>query len=76
MEKSLEEQMDVLAKKNDSGKLIKQKARLMARGFVQKKGIDFDEIFSLFVKTICFFYGDLDEEIYITHPERFEVEEK
>ena len=36
--------------KNDDEKLLKYKARLMVKGFGQKQGIDFDEIFSLVVK--------------------------
>ncbi|CAL5331695.1 unnamed protein product [Camellia sinensis] len=34
----------------ESGKLVKYKARLVVKGFGQKKGIDFDEIFSPVVK--------------------------
>ncbi|KAL9273838.1 Retrovirus-related Pol polyprotein from transposon TNT 1-94-like protein, partial [Drosera capensis] len=37
-------------KKDGDGKLIKHKARLVVKGFEQKKGIDFDEIFSPVVK--------------------------
>jgi ATP-binding cassette subfamily B (MDR/TAP) protein 1 len=37
-------------KKDSSGKIMKHKARLMVKGFLQKKGIDFDEIFSPLVK--------------------------
>ncbi|CAL5395058.1 unnamed protein product [Camellia sinensis] len=37
-------------KKDGSGKLVKYKARLVVKGFRQKKGIDFDEIFSPVVK--------------------------
>jgi hypothetical protein len=33
-------------KKNEAGKVIKHKARLVARGFVQQVGIDFDEVFA------------------------------
>ena len=36
-------------KEEDGGKQ-RHKARLVVKGFAQKKGIDFDEIFSLFVK--------------------------
>ena len=36
-------------KEEDGGKK-QYKARLVLKGFGQKKGIDFDEIFSLFVK--------------------------
>lgn len=32
-------------KKNVTGKVIKHKAQLVARGFVQQAGIDFDEVF-------------------------------
>ena len=33
-------------KRNEAGKVIKHKARLVARGFVQQVGIDFDEVFA------------------------------
>ena len=36
--------------KNDDKKLLKYKARLVLKGFGQKQGIDFDEIFSPIVK--------------------------
>ena len=33
-------------KKNEAGEVIKHKARLVARGFVQQAGVDFDEVFA------------------------------
>jgi hypothetical protein len=33
-------------KRNEAGDIVKHKARLVARGFVQQKGIDFDEVFT------------------------------
>ena len=39
-------------KKDDSGKVVKYKARLVVKGFLQKKGVDFNEIFSPVVKMV------------------------
>ena len=36
--------------KKDGDKLLKYKTRLVVKGFRQKYGVDFDEIFSLVVK--------------------------
>jgi hypothetical protein len=33
-------------KKNEAGEVIKHKARLVAHGFIQQAGIDFDEVFA------------------------------
>lgn len=33
-------------KKNSAGEVVKYKARLVAKGYVQKKGVDFDEVFA------------------------------
>ena len=70
-------------KEEDGGKKW-YKARLVVNGFVQKKGIDFDEVFlilvvieylhveKLHVKT-TFLDGDLEEEIYMQQPHGYEV---
>jgi hypothetical protein len=33
-------------KRDEVGAIVKHKARLVARGFVQREGIDFDDIFA------------------------------
>ncbi|XP_024316275.1 uncharacterized protein LOC100822297 isoform X1 [Brachypodium distachyon] len=33
-------------KKDPSGKIVKHKARLVAKGYVQRKGVDYDEVFA------------------------------
>ena len=55
-------------KKDGNGKLVRYKARLVVKGFEQKKGIDFNEIFSPFVKmtsirTILSIAASLDLEV-------------
>lgn len=34
-------------KKNADGEVVKHKAKLVAKGYVQKQGIDFEEVFAL-----------------------------
>ncbi|KAL9259890.1 Retrovirus-related Pol polyprotein from transposon TNT 1-94-like protein [Drosera capensis] len=83
-------------KRDANDKLVKRKVRLVVQGFGQKKGIDFDEIFSPVVKMtsmlglaasmnlkidqldvkIIFLHGNLNEKIYMTHIEGFEVKGK
>jgi hypothetical protein len=33
-------------KRNAEGEIVKHKARLVAKGYVQKQGIDYDEVFA------------------------------
>ncbi|KAH9699236.1 Integrase catalytic domain-containing protein [Citrus sinensis] len=47
---------------------IRYKVRLVAKGYTQKEGIDYNEVFSPAVK-----HSDLEEKIYMTQPDGFKV---
>nr|GEU66607.1 ribonuclease H-like domain-containing protein [Tanacetum cinerariifolium] len=55
-------------KKIERGIMIKNKARLVAQGYTQEKGIDYDE---MDVKS-AFLYGKIEKEVYVCQPPSFE----
>nr|GEW24228.1 retrovirus-related Pol polyprotein from transposon TNT 1-94 [Tanacetum cinerariifolium] len=64
-------------KLDELGGILKNKARLVARGYRQEEGIDFEESFALNMvvyqmdaKT-AFLNGNLREEVYVSQPDRF-----
>ncbi|GJU57407.1 putative ribonuclease H-like domain-containing protein [Tanacetum coccineum] len=50
-------------KKDKRGIVIRNKARLVAHGYRQEEGIDYEES--------AFLYGTIKEEVYVTQPPRF-----
>jgi hypothetical protein len=42
-------------KRNEAGEVVKHKARLVTRGFVQQEGINFEEVFTPItrVESVC-----------------------
>ncbi|GJY24717.1 putative ribonuclease H-like domain-containing protein [Tanacetum coccineum] len=55
-------------KKDERVIMIRNKSRLVAQGYTQEKGIDYDE---MDVKS-AFLYGKIEEEIYVYQPPGFE----
>ncbi|GJY91112.1 putative ribonuclease H-like domain-containing protein [Tanacetum coccineum] len=55
-------------KKDERGIVVRNKARLVAQGYTQEEGIDYDE---MDVKS-AFLYGTIEEEVYVCQPPSFE----
>ncbi|GJR83728.1 putative ribonuclease H-like domain-containing protein [Tanacetum coccineum] len=55
-------------KKDERGIVVRNKVRLVAQGYTQEEGIDYDE---MDVKS-AFLYGKIEEEIYVCQPPWFE----
>ncbi|GJS20631.1 putative ribonuclease H-like domain-containing protein [Tanacetum coccineum] len=55
-------------KKDERGIVIRNKARLVAQGYTQEEGIDYDEMDA----KSAFLYGTIEEEVYVCQPPGFE----
>nr|GEX91583.1 hypothetical protein [Tanacetum cinerariifolium] len=56
-------------KRDEENTVIRNKSRLVAKGYAQKEGVVFEESF-MDVKT-TFLYGPLKEELYVNQPDGF-----
>nr|GEZ89459.1 retrovirus-related Pol polyprotein from transposon TNT 1-94 [Tanacetum cinerariifolium] len=58
-------------KLDELGGILKNKARLVARGNRQEEGIDFEESFAPMDVKTAFLNGNLREEVYVSQPDGF-----
>nr|GEZ99652.1 retrovirus-related Pol polyprotein from transposon TNT 1-94 [Tanacetum cinerariifolium] len=58
-------------KLDELGGILKNKARLVARGYRQEEGIDFEESFAPMDVKTAFLNGNLREDVYVSQPDGF-----
>nr|GEV23593.1 hypothetical protein [Tanacetum cinerariifolium] len=58
-------------KLDELGGILKNKARLVDRGYLQEEGIDFEESFAPMDVKTAFLNGNLREEVYVSQSNRF-----
>nr|GEX32660.1 hypothetical protein [Tanacetum cinerariifolium] len=58
-------------KLDELGGILKNKARLVTRGYRQEEGIDFEESFAPMDAKTAFLNGNLREEVYVSQPDGF-----
>ncbi|GKC29255.1 gag-pol polyprotein, partial [Tanacetum coccineum] len=57
-------------KKDEDQTVIHNKAQLVAKGYAQEEGIDFEESFAPMDVKTAFLNGPLKEEVYVAQPGR------
>nr|GEV30220.1 hypothetical protein [Tanacetum cinerariifolium] len=58
-------------KKDEDQTMIRNKARLVEKGYTQEECIDFEETFAPMDVKMAFLNGPLKEEVYVAQPDRF-----
>nr|GFC07642.1 Gag-Pol polyprotein [Tanacetum cinerariifolium] len=58
-------------KRDEQNTVIRNKSCLVAKGYAQKEGVDFEESFAPMDVKIVFLYDPLMEEVYVNQPEGF-----